>query len=191
MMQSDKGAFTKGPARKTTAVRKTKWNQQHVLITSLDIQEVTRRLKNETILPGEWVSWKNRDKYLFYMGKVKDNTFEVHPNSRRMPPLSERQRPFPKVCGIMSETADGGTGICVWLESGLMGALFSGFEIMFGIFFLPVAFSRSETIVVPVELLIIGVICIRFLVIKYWEFVSRRVLEWLTELWDASERTSG
>ncbi len=35
--------------------KKTKWNQPHILITALDMQEVERRLKNATILRGEWV----------------------------------------------------------------------------------------------------------------------------------------
>lgn len=87
--------------------KKTKWNQPHVLITALDMQEVERRLKNATILRGEWVPWRERENYLFHMGKMQDNTFEIYPNHRRMPPRSERGRGLPKVCGIMSETEIG------------------------------------------------------------------------------------
>lgn len=164
--------------------KKTKWNQPHVLITALDMQEVERRLKNATILRGEWVPWRERENYLFHMGKMRDNTFEIYPNHRRMPPRSERGRGLPKVCGIMSETATGGTGICIWLEEEL-GSFFIAIEIVFGFLFLFVFVSQFEFGWVLVWLQV-GLLY-HFIRTKYRAFVSRRVLEWLTQLWEAEE----
>lgn len=166
--------------------KKGKWNQQHILITSLDRQEVERRLRNETILDGEWVARKNRENYLFHMGRVKDNAFEIYPNQRRMPPRSERGRPLPKVCGIMSATAAGGTAICIWLEEPVAERVFSVvLDIVFGVSFLIDFLIRSDVCWFAGWVLIrLLILCIK---VKYREFVSRRVLEWLTKLWDAAE----
>ena len=148
------------------------------------MQEVERRLKNATILRGEWVPWRERENYLFHMGKMRDNTFEIYPNHRRMPPRSERGRGLPKVCGIMSETATGGTGICIWLEEEL-GSFSIAIEIVFGFLFLFVLVSQFESgwIIVWLQ---VGLLY-HFIRTKYRAFVSRRVLEWLTQLWEAEE----
>ena len=77
-------------------------------------------------------------------------------------------------------------GICIWLEAEL-GSFSIAIEIVFVFLFLFVLVSQFEFGWILVWLQV-GLLY-HFIRTKYRAFVSRRVLEWLTQLWEAEEWT--
>lgn len=149
------------------------------MILPLDRKEVVRRLKNATIMRGEWVSYRNKEKYLFY-GKVDNNGFALRINLSHLSPGMTQNCFLPKgVYGTIKAGANGRSIVYFRVKK----------QKIWIFLIVAVLLLISSVTTEPLETfgivwsLVIGAASV--LGEQYGRYAERRVVEWLKELWEA------
>lgn len=161
--------------------RKPGHKTEYRMITSLSREEVVRRLKNATVLRGEWVSYQNRKKYPFY-GKVDDKGFVLRINSSRLLPSLDRNSVFQRwVYGTIT-TSDNGKSIIFFRVKKQN----HWFTTMFAVVLLISGFvaEPGDAFVGVFGLVWGGIILLGE---RSWKDIERCAVEQLEELWEAEK----
>lgn len=168
---------------------------QYKMVTSLKREEVIRRLKNATVMKGEWVPFHDREKYLF-RGEVEEESFMIRINPLLMSPYSPRNSFLPMIQGVILTGTDGNCGILFQLKNMWHWKSKSiwVFRIFFSFWCVAMAFGSlcfliedplGETVWILFWCLVLGLGALWKR--TYWKRVGKSLVKWFEELWDARE----
>lgn len=154
---------------------RNKWYETYKIETILNKRETVRRIESKIVLKFVW----SIENFLFYGSKIGDGGYKVCISPREMPPRGYSNPFLPIVILEIITNSEGKSVVffhlrpikLVWiylLVVFTIGAVAEGFNVLIYVFFLcMVAFFRM----------------------KYWEFVRRRVGQWLEELLEVKKET--
>lgn len=168
---------------------------QYKMVTSLNREEVIRRLKNATVMKGEWVSFHDREKY-YFRGEVEEESFMLSINPLLMSPYSRRNSFLPMIQGVMLAGADGNCGILFqlknlwhWKSKSIwvfrIFSLFWCVAMAFGSLCFLIEDPPGGTVWILSWCLAWGLE--ELWKRRYWKRVGKSLVKWFEELWDARE----
>lgn len=151
---------------------KSKWYEPYKIVTALDKSEAIRRIESKT----EFLSFKYKrtaDDLLFFWGKKYEAEYRVHiwPNML----FGGRNCFLPKAVIEIIAGAEGNSIVYIRLIINKIPMGFLGIWLTCGLY--------QQNVLCYILVLLLAV----FLLIKYWEFVRRRVGKLLGELLDVKE----
>ena len=152
---------------------KKKWYEPYKIVSTLDKLEIARRIESKTAFIGSKYDG-SIDNLLFYSAKKYDGEYRGYISPRKIPPSARQQVFLPKATIEIFTNAEGKSCVFVRLKT----TIFSW--IGYSIFFLTIGYT-NVFIYVLFQCLAV------FLLMKYWEFVRRRVGKILEELLEAEE----
>lgn len=152
---------------------KNKWYEPYKIVTALDKSEAIRRIESKT----QFLSFKYKrtaNDLLFFGGKKYEGEYSVHiwPN---MPPFGGRNCLLPKAIVEIVAGAEGNSIVYIRL---IINKIPMGFLVIW----LTGGLSQLNVLCYILVLLLVA-----FLLMKYWEFVRRRVGKLLEELLDVKK----
>lgn len=162
-----------GTVRNKMSKHKNKWYEPYKIVTILDKSEIARRIESKTAFIASRYDG-SIDDLLFYSAKKYDGGYRGYISPRKIPPSSRQQVFLPKAIIEIFTNSEGKS--CVFVR--LKKTIFSW--VGYCVFFLTLGYFNVFIYVLFQRLAV-------FLLMKYWEFVRRRVGELLEKLLEAEK----
>lgn len=162
-----------GKKKNQMSKHKDKWYEPYKIVTALDKKETIRRIESKIMLKFAW----SIENFLFYGKKTGDGEYKVCISPRVMPPRGNSNLFLPIIILEVIINSEGKSIIFFHLEPiKLVWVYLLGF--------LALILAETNVLVYACSL------CLgAFLQMKYWEFVRRRVGQWLEELLEVKKET--
>lgn len=149
---------------------KDKWYEPYKIVTALDKKETIRRIESKIMLKFAW----SIENFLFYGKKTGDGEYKVCISPRVMPPRGNSNLFLPIIILEVIINSEGKSIIIFHLK-----------PIRLIWIYILVVFTIGAIVEWLNALIYVSFLCMVALVrMKYWEFIRRRVGEWLEELLD-------
>ncbi len=136
--------------------------------TSLNKKEIEKRIRSKTILKGERI-FSYLEDYFFFGGTIENGKFMFYPLPIQMPPRGSQNPFLPKISGEIIELDSSHSIVLIQTRIG---------PARIGFFALLIFFFAQTNILI----FIVTLCFVVFLLKKYWNFVCKRVGEWLEKL---------
>lgn len=140
--------------------------------TSLSKEEIEQRIRSKSALAGRQSLFHIKE-HLFIAVKIKEGKFSFYPSPLHIPPRGGRNSFIPKIGGEIIENSSGQRIVCIHVKIGVVN-IFDGVWVLLAFIIL----LSTQNILVSLAILCLVI----FLLVKYWNFVCKRVGKLLEEL---------